>query len=86
MNRFYLCWNCAISPLGPFRNFVYGIFVVLKEHGQSLSTMPRCFFFQEGHHRGIASNEITILNTYFMGKMVGAPWDGGPLIINPIYI
>ena len=21
----------------------------------------------------------------FIGKMVGAPWDGGPLIINPIY-
>ena len=32
---------------------------------------------------------ITVLkgtrNPRFIGKMVGAPWDGGPLIINPIY-
>ena len=25
------------------------------------------------------------VEVYVIGKMVGAPWDGGPLIINPIY-
>ena len=31
------------------------------------------------------SGDIALGYWYVIGKMVGAPWDGGPLIINPIY-
>ena len=31
------------------------------------------------HRKGL------IKGLFFIGKMVGAPWDGGPLVINPIY-